>query len=213
MDKSRVLSKQQIDALKEVGTIGAGHAANAFAQLTDKKTMISVPEVKVVPIDEIMELVGPPESLMAVVYMTLMGDWRGRTLLIFPKHSAFNLVDLLMKRPAGQTKYLHEIDYSALKEVGNILTGAFLTALSEFLDVSFIPSVPQLAYDMVGGILEAISVEFSQDVDYVFCIQTEFVDPSLDIEGNFILISDREFLDIIIEKIDIKIATFKKGTG
>ena len=213
MDESRVLSEQQIDALKEVWTIGAGHAATALAQLTDKKIMITVPEVKSAPLNGIVELVGPPESLMAVVYMTLMGDMLGRTLLIFPKRSAFNLVDILMKRPAGQTKYLREIDYSALKEVGNILTGSFLTALSEFLDVSFIPSVPLLAYDMVGGILEAISVEFSQEVDSVFCIQTEFVDPSLDIEGYFMLISDREFLDIIIEKIDIKIAASGKSTG
>ena len=110
MNDFGVLSEEQIDALKEVGTIGAGHAANAISQLAGRKVMISVPEVKAVSLTEVVELAGPPESLVAVVYMNLIGDTQGRSLLIFPRQSAFNLVDILMKRPAGQTKFLKEID-------------------------------------------------------------------------------------------------------
>jgi chemotaxis protein CheC len=205
MDDFGILSKEQLDALKEVGTIGAGHAANALSQLAGRKIMISVPEVKAVPLKEVVELVGPPESIVAVVYMNLMGDARGKTLLIFPRQSAFNLVDILMKRPPGQTKFLKEMDSSAIKEVGNILTGAFLTTLADFLNIALIPSVPLLAYDMVGAILEALAIEFGEEADYIFCIQTEFTDPTLDIGGNFILVFDRKSLDTIIEKIDMKI--------
>jgi len=205
MEDFPVLSKEQIDALKEVGTIGAGHAANALSQMVDKKIMISVPEVKAIPLKETVELAGPPESLVAAIYMKLMGDARGTALLIFPRESAFTLVDILMKRPAGQTKFLKEIDHSALKEVGNILAGAFLTALMEFLNISLIPSVPLIAYDMAGAILEALAIEFGEDADYIFCIQTEFIDPTLNMGGNFILVFDRQPLAIIIEKIEKKI--------
>ncbi|MBW2610605.1 MAG: chemotaxis protein CheC, partial [Deltaproteobacteria bacterium] len=45
MDDFNTLSKEQLDALKEVGTIGVGHAANALSQLADRKIMISVPRV------------------------------------------------------------------------------------------------------------------------------------------------------------------------
>ncbi|MCK4251779.1 chemotaxis protein CheC, partial [candidate division WOR-3 bacterium] len=92
------LSSEQLDALKEVGTIGAGHAANALSQLAGRKIMISVPQVKGVPLKEVVALVGPPESMAVVTYMKLMGDTEGRSLLVFPKQSAFNLVDILMKR-------------------------------------------------------------------------------------------------------------------
>ncbi len=143
MDDFSLLSDEQIDALKEVGTIGAGHAANALSQLAGRKIIISVPEVKVISLKEVVELVGPPENLAAVVYMNLMGDTQGKSLLIFSKRSAFNLVDILMKRPAGQTKFLREIDCSAIKEVGNILAGAFLTTLADFLNITLIPSVPR----------------------------------------------------------------------
>lgn len=205
MEDFSVLSEEQLDALKEVGTIGAGHAANALSQMVGKKIMISVPEVKTIPLKKTIELAGPPENLVAAIYMKLMGDSQGTALIIFSRKSAFTLVDILMKRPAGQTKFLKEIDRSALKEVGNILVGAFLTALMEFLNISLIPSVPLLAYDMVGGILEALAIEFGEDADYIFCIQTEFIDPSLNMGGNFILVFDRKPLDIIIEKIEKKI--------
>ena len=204
-DFDDILSKELLDALKEVGTIGAGHAANSLSQLADKKIMISVPKVKTAPLKKIVELVGPPENLAAAVYMKLMGDAQGRTLLIFPRQTAFNLVDILMKRTAGQTKFLKEIDCSAIKEVGNILTGAFLTTLADFLNIALIPSVPLMAYDMVGAILEALAIEFGENADRIFCIQTEFMDPSLEIGGSFILVFDRKSLDIIIKKIEIKI--------
>lgn len=210
MNDFGVLSEEQIDALKEVGTIGAGHAANAISQLAGRKVMISVPEVKAVSLTEVVELAGPPESLVAVVYMNLIGDTQGRSLLIFPRQSAFNLVDILMKRPAGQTKFLKEIDCSAIKEVGNILTGAFLTTLADFLNIALIPSsVPLLAYDMIGAILEALAIEFGEDADYIFCIQTEFTDPTLEIGGSFILVFDRKSLNVITEKIDMKIKKMK----
>jgi chemotaxis protein CheC len=205
MDDFGILSDKQTDALKEVGTIGASHAANALSQLAGRKIMIRVPEVRAISLKEVVELVGPPESSVAVVYMNLMGDARGRSMLIFPRQSAFNLVDILMKRPARQTKFLKEIDCSAIKEVANILSGAFLTTLADFLNIALIPSVPLMAYDMVGAILEALAIEFGEDTDYIFCIHTEFTDPSLDIGGSFILVFDRKSLNIIIEKIDMKI--------
>jgi chemotaxis protein CheC len=167
--------------------------------------MISVPQVKGVPLKEVVALVGPPESMAVVTYMKLMGDTEGRSLLVFPKQSAFNLVDILMKRSAGQTKFLKEMDCSALKEVGNILTGAFLTALADFLNIALIPSVPLMAYDMVGAILEALAIEFGEEADCIFCIQTEFEDPSLRIGGSLILVLDHKFLDLIIEKLEMKI--------
>lgn len=205
MENFPMLSDEHLDALKEVGTIGAGHAANALSQMINRKIMISVPEVRAITLKKTVELVGPQENLVAAVYMTLMGDTQGTALLIFPRKSAFALVDILMNRPAGQTKFLKEIDRSALKEVGNILVGAFLTALMEFLNISLIPSVPLIAYDMVGAILEALAIEFGKDADYIFCIQTEFIDPSLNMEGDFLLLFDRKPLDVMIEKIEIKI--------
>lgn len=50
MEDVRDLKELQFDALKEVANIGAGHAATALSQMTNKKIMISVPEVTVTPL-------------------------------------------------------------------------------------------------------------------------------------------------------------------
>lgn len=210
MNDSLLLNKEQIDALREMGNIGAGHSANALSQLADRKITISVPEVKAVSLKEIAELAGPPESLAAVVSMKLRGDSQGRSLIIFPRQSVLNLLDILMKRSAGETKYLKEIDCSAVKEAGNILTGSFLTSLSEFLNISMIHSVPLIAYDMVGAILESLAIKFGRDEESIFCIQTEFEDRSLDIGGSFILVFDSKFLNIIVKKIDMMLIEMKR---
>ena len=85
-----------------------------------------------------------------------------------------------------------------------------MTTLADFLNIALIPSsVPLLAYDMIGAILEALAIEFGEDADYIFCIQTEFTDPTLEIGGSFILVFDRKSLNVITEKIDMKIKKMK----
>ena len=49
--------------------------------------------------------------------------------------------------PAG----FGELEQSVLKEVANILVGAYLSALSEFLGMVLIMSVPALAIDQAGA--------------------------------------------------------------
>ena len=50
--------------------------------------MISVPEVDVTPLEEVPELLGQPDEVVAAVLMHMMGDLTGRTLLLFPEPSA-----------------------------------------------------------------------------------------------------------------------------
>lgn len=198
------LSKSQIDALKEVGSIGAAHAATALSQLSDQQIMITVPTVKVVPLSEMPDLLGAQERVLAAIYARVLGDARGGSLLLFPRESAMNLVDLLMKRPLKTAKFLFEMERSCLGEAGNILIGSFLTALSDFLDIMLMPSPPEVAFDMVGAVLEFTATEFAGDENYLFCIQNEFIDSSDLIGGNFLLILHNEFVDLIIKKVELK---------
>src|SRR5512145_102319 len=103
MDDVRDLKALQLDALREVANIGAGHAATALSQMTQRTIMISVPEVNIVPLEEVPELLGRPDEVIAGVLMHVMGDLTGRTLLIFPEVSAQAVCDILLRRPPGTT--------------------------------------------------------------------------------------------------------------
>jgi chemotaxis protein CheC len=131
MDDVRELKARQLDALKEVANIGGGHAATALSTMTNRRVMISVPRVNVVRLEEVPDLIGAPNEVVAAVLMHMLGDLTGRTLLLFPEPVSLRLCDMLLRRPAGGTTALGTLEQSALKEAGNILSGAYMNALSE----------------------------------------------------------------------------------
>jgi chemotaxis protein CheC len=205
VDDVRSLKALQLDALREVANIGAGHAATALSQMTGRTTMISVPQVSVRPLEDVPDLLGAADSVIAAVLMHMMGDLTGRTLVIFPEPSARMLCDLLLRRPDGTTMAFGEMEQSGIKEVGNILVSAYLTALSDFMGMMLVPSVPSLVVDQSGAILTTTYLNFGHDRDYVFCVETAFeVAGSLErLEGHFLLLPDVPSLRAILDAIRV----------
>lgn len=203
MDDVRGLHALQRDALREVANIGAGHAATALSQLTNRTIMISVPEVTVSRLEDVPEILGRADDVVAAVLMHMMGDLTGRTLVIFPETSARLLCDILLRRPMGTTAAFGDMEQSGLKEVGNILSSAYLNALSDFMGMMLVPSVPSLAIDLCGAVLTSTYLNFGYDRDYVFCVETEFIfeDPQLKLHGHFLLLPDLASLRAIFDAI------------
>src|SRR5947209_5423656 len=141
MEDVRDLKERQIDALREVANIGAGHAATALSQLTNCRIMISVPEINIARLEEVPELIGNPQDVVAAVLMHMLGDLTGRTLLLFPEGVGRKLCDMLLRRPLGTTTVFDTLEQACLKEAGNILSGAYMNALSAFMGMLLLPPV------------------------------------------------------------------------
>ncbi len=206
MEDVRSLKALQLDALREVANIGAGHAATALSQMTSRTIMIKVPEVNVRPLEAVPDLLGSPADVIAAVLMHMMGDLTGRTLIVFPERSARNLCDILLRRPAGTTTTFGAMEQSGLKEVGNILISAYLTALSDFMGMMLVPSVPSLTLDTAGAILTTTYLNFGHERDYVFCVETAFEVAGAaneQLEGHFLLLPDMPSLRAIFDAIRV----------
>lgn len=203
MDDVRDLKELQFDALREVANIGAGHAATALSQMINRTIMISVPEVNVTPLEEVPGVLGQPDDVVAAVLMQMMGDLTGRTLLLFPEESAQHLCDILLRRERGTTASFDAMEQSGLKEVGNILSSAYLNALSDFMGMMLVPSVPSLVVDLSGAVLTTTYLNFGHDRDYVFCVETEFrfEDQAERLNGHFLLLPDLASLRAIFDAI------------
>src|SRR3990170_4634802 len=126
MNDIRDLKELQLDALKEVENIGAGHAATALSQMTNRRIMISVPKIQVTRLEDTADLLGQPDEVVAAVMLHMLGDLTGRTLLVFPEHAAKTLCDLLLGRALGSTATFGMLEQSSLKEAGNILCSAYM---------------------------------------------------------------------------------------
>ena len=200
----QTLSDNQIDALKEVGNIGAGHAATALSQLIKKKIMISVPEVKVIKTQEIDSLLGDPNTLVAGVIMNVLGDITSKILLLLTRESALNLVDMLLQKPPGSTKVLSEVGNSAIKETGNILAGAYMNSLNEFLGLMLLPSVPNLVFDIASAIFSSLSDGFDGMSSHILSVETQFSEANEKaIKGYLLLIPDVPSVNVLLSSIRV----------
>jgi chemotaxis protein CheC len=200
----RKLSALQLDALREIGNVGAGNSATALSQIINRKIDMTVPQVAIMPLGDVPDVVGGPDAMVAGVYLRVFGPAPGSILFLLPRDSAFYLVDMLMGREQGYTHSLTSMDESALMGIGNILAGAYLNALSYFTKLTLLPSIPALAMDMAGAILSVVLIQLGQMGDHALVIETEFTTESDEVKGHFFLIPDPGSLNTILAAIGVK---------
>ena len=205
MDDIRSLKAIQLDALKEVANIGAGHAATALSQMIGGTIMISVPTINISRLEEIPPQVAEPDEPVAAVLMHMLGDLTGRTMLVFPRPAALRLAELMLHREPGASQELGEMEQSALKEAGNILSSAYMNALSEFMHLMLLPSPPSLAVDMSTAVLTTAYLQFSNQKDYVFCVESEFMMVQMGerLRGFFLLLPDPASLQALLRAVRV----------
>ena len=189
------------DVLREIGNIGAGNATTALAQMLNTKVDMHVPKVDLLEFSEVGEAMGGEEQMMAGIYLIVEGDISGSIMFLLEKSSAKALVAKLMgttsENPDGE---FDEMELSALKEIGNIITGSYLSSLSTLTNLNIYPTPPDICIDMCGAILSVPAIEFGAISDKMLLIATEFTD-DIKLEGYFILVPDLESYDKILTSL------------
>jgi chemotaxis protein CheC len=203
MNDIKALKDVQLDALREVANIGAGHAATALSQMTGSTIMISVPTINISSLEDVPTHISEPEEPIAAVLMHMMGDLTGRTLLVFPRPTAMRLAELMLRRPAGSSSEMGPLEKSAIREAGNILSGAYMNALSDFMGLMLLPSPPSLEIDMSSAILTTAYLQFGTDRDHVFYVESQFFlqEQNEHLRGFFLLLPDLASLQAILRAV------------
>ncbi|PKQ27670.1 MAG: CheY-P-specific phosphatase CheC [Candidatus Anoxymicrobium japonicum] len=201
-ETNKSLSAIQIDALREVGNIGAGNAAIALSEMVNKKVDLSVPKARLLSLAFVPDLVGGPEVPVAGVYLHITGDCSGSILLLLEKENANLLADLMVPTVLGALD-IAVVKESALQETGSILSGAYLNALGQLTGLFFRPSVPGFAMDMAGAIIDYVLVDTGAVEDYVLVIETDFMVSGVKILGHLVLFPDMGGLAIILERLGV----------
>ncbi|MDQ0217054.1 chemotaxis protein CheC [Peribacillus cavernae] len=202
------LSPLHLDILKEVGNIGAGNAATALSTLLNKKIDMEVPDVRILPFDEMLDLAGGPETIIASVFLRICGDAPGSMFFVLPPSQAACFIQQMTDERdiSFESPPFSEIAVSALQELGNILTGSYLSALSDFTRLNLQPSVPALSIDMAGATIGSGLIELSQVSDLAIVIDTAISGVGLDtnfVNGHFFLLPDPESFEIIFASLGV----------
>ena len=178
----------QFDVLRELGNIGAGNATTALSSMLNTKVDMNVPKVDLLSFEELHEIMGGAETIVVGILVTLDEDIDGMMMFMMKTKSAFGLVDILFGRPVGTTPEdaeLDEMSLSALKELGNIISGAYISSLSSMTQLKINQSIPYLSIDM--AILSVPAIEFGKLGDKALLIESQFMEDDNDVTGYFIL--------------------------
>jgi len=205
------IKSHHLDILREVGNIGAGNAATSLSKILGKTIEMTVPNVRIVSFDEMMDMVGGSENVIASIFLRIEGDAPGSIYFMLPLEQAKKYIEQM----TGETNFsfenppFSEISVSALQELGNILSGSYLSALSDFTQLNLYPSVPALGIDMVGAILSYGLMEVSQVSDYAIVIDTAVSEQedsiTESVKGHFFLLLDPESFEKIFSALGVPI--------
>lgn len=195
------MSDEYFDVLKELGNIGAGNATTALSQMMQCKVDMSVPQVKLMEFKELGQLMGGEEIIMAGIYLAIEGDVDGSIMFLLEKQAARHLVNKLMGSSVEGDEF-SEMEFSALKEVGNIITAAYLNSLASLTNLRLHPSVPDLTVDMASAILSVPAIEFGTLGDKMLLIQTQFFDDMV-LDGYFILVPNLDSYGKILSALGL----------
>ncbi|NCC80683.1 MAG: chemotaxis protein CheC [Clostridia bacterium] len=197
------LSPIQLDALKEIGNIGAGNAATALSTLLNKRIDMTVPKIDILPFNEVVEIMGGAESLVAGGYLEVKGEAPMSILFVIPEKSVSLFMKILLGKEMKSIEDFDEMSESVIKEVTNILAGSYLNSLGMFTNLVFEATVPALAYDMSGAIIGNVLQLYGEVSDYSFVIESVFLEEEVEVKGHFFLLPGPDSLYKILERLGV----------
>jgi len=195
------LTELQLDALKELGNIGSGNAATALSQMIQKRIDMSVPQVDIVSLENVISKIGNEEDMVIAVVLRVLGDAPGNVMFLLTMESSYRLIQMLTGEwPDGQ---LTELQMSALQEIGNIMTGAYLNAVVKLTGMSLISSVPAISMDMLYSLMTTVFIESEQYDESIMSIEARLSEGNNDIKGYFFYIPKPGSLEKLIHALGL----------
>jgi chemotaxis protein CheC len=195
-----------LDAFREIGNIGAGNAVTALSEILGNRIEMDIPVARIVPFNSIPDILYGAETPVTGVLVGMSGDMDGYMLVIMRIDDAMKLATRASgtELPAVITpESLNENERGAVTEIANILVGSFFTAICSQTGLTVRLSVPELAVDMLGAILNVAIVEYGMLGESVLLLETRFSDNDIDVNGNFFLIPDYQSYKKLIQSLGI----------
>ena len=197
------LSPLAIDCLQEMGNIGSGNAASSLSAMLGKSVTMHVPKISVLDYQSVIDVMGGPEKIITAILVTFKGDIKGMMIFLLENAFAEIVVNTFMGKQNIDVVRMDEADSSAVKEMGNIMAGAYLSALAAMAEFTIQMDPPSMSVDMMGAVMNAPMISLDEVGDKVLFIDEGFKIDNTEINANIILVPEMESLDILMKKLGV----------
>jgi len=124
-------------------------------------------------------------------------------LFLLDKQFTHMLINVLLDRKIESFENINEMDLSALKEIGNILAGSYINAISTLTELRIRLLPPDIAVDMVGAILNYPAELFGAMGDKVLYIEENFFSGEDSIKSHLLIMPELESLEIMLKRLGV----------
>lgn len=164
----------KLDFLLEIGNIGTGNALTSLSSFIDRKVDMNPPQLEIVSYDSLLKNLGGSENVVSGFLITVSGDIEGVMLFLLQKELASEVCDILLGDSLVDLMNLGEMQTSLIKEIANVMSGSYVSALADMANMNIQNSVPDLCIDMVGAILSVPLIHFENIYGEILLIQNSF---------------------------------------
>jgi chemotaxis protein CheC len=199
--------QMRMDALGEVGIIGAGNASSAFSELLDCEIQLKTPWVKLVPINDVPGMIGAPKDLLVEVYAKVAGDMDALIITAFDRAGAKKLTDTVISSVIvrKEVPVIDPLGRDALKEICNILFGSYLTAFNKFLDLDVCHQVPMIYFTLTERSVSGIISQFGLNVTHALIVAADFTAKDTIIRGKMMMLLNSTSMALLVDKLEKKL--------
>jgi chemotaxis protein CheC len=188
-----------LEIFLELGSIGAGNAATSLSEIFQEPILIEVPKIHTLPPHLVPNFYKKHDTPTTAIYMQLRGEAECDILLLFEVEEARKIAAMMTMVPSPEDVD-PEMEASAIEELGNIVIGSFLTALSDFTGANLVPNPPQRATDSFGAILDSFLIKQLLASDLAIIFDTYFKRADGNISGVLMMFPSRQLQDVLTEK-------------
>ena len=197
------LNLQELDVMKEIGSIGTGHAATALSKLLQREVRITIPKVQILDFDGAVKRIGKEEEIIGATLVQMSGDLDGLMLFLYDKRFARKMLKKLLQTEYKDFDAMDDMAFSALKEVGNIIICSYINAFSQLVHVDLHLSVPSSTVNMLGGILTVPMAEFGYESDKLMYSNADFLMDGKSLPSWLLMLPDIHSLNTILETLGV----------
>jgi len=205
------LTEVQRDALQEVGNIGAGNAANALAQMINKRVDINIPSVEMVELDEFANAISKKNEKLLVAWSNVLGKTRATVLSLFNINDAIDITSIIVDDPDKKQIDLRkkinnasdfpELYKSALSELGHILGSHYVSAIGDLLGLRLMTEPPDMSVDTGATLFSILKEEVGLLKKLSLVITTSVIVTDFKITGTFLFIPNLETLEDLLDAL------------
>lgn len=193
----------QLSVISEIGNVGAGNAATALSEILADRIMMSVPELRLIDVSSMTTILGGPENEVVGILVNMTDDVEGMLLFLLNKQFICKLIKVLLDKEITSFDEISEMDMSAITEIGNILAGSYINAMSAMTNLNIWLSPPQVAIDMVGAILSYPAAQFGAMGDKLLFIEEDFLSGEETIKSHLLIMPDLKSLNKILTSLGV----------